>query len=129
MWQNDEAHATASKMPKLCNLEIGNMLIKTRVVVKIASECHHLKLLDVRGCWDVDDKLLQEKYLGIKTLGPHVETAMRIASVRSALMTQMMTTSTHEKFLQGHRPDGLLQFYIRNIGIWWVQRLHTKSPT
>ncbi|VAH85460.1 hypothetical protein VPH35_056053 [Triticum aestivum] len=70
-------------MPKLCHLEIGNMLIKTRVVVKIASECHDLKFLALHGCWDVDDKLLQEKYLGIKTLGPHVETAMRIASVRN----------------------------------------------
>ncbi|XBI68578.1 hypothetical protein VPH35_047762 [Triticum aestivum] len=30
--QNDEAHASASKMPKLRHIEIGNMLIKTKLL-------------------------------------------------------------------------------------------------
>ncbi|KAI4977300.1 hypothetical protein ZWY2020_057212 [Hordeum vulgare] len=85
-----------SNMPKLRHLDIRNMLIKTKGVVGIASECHDLKFIDLHGYWDVDDKLLQEKYLQLKTLGPCLATAMRTASGMSAPMTQMMTTSTDE---------------------------------
>jgi hypothetical protein len=70
--QNHEAHAIGSNMPKLRHLEIGYMLIKTKVVVKIASQCLDLKFLDLRGCWDVEDKLLQEKNPWLKNLGPRV---------------------------------------------------------
>ena len=70
--QNHEAHAIGSNMPKLCHLEIGYMLIKTMAVVKIAFQCLELKFLDLRGCWDVDDTLLQEKNPWLKSLGPRM---------------------------------------------------------
>ncbi|KAI5001992.1 hypothetical protein ZWY2020_026642 [Hordeum vulgare] len=70
---NDEAHAIACNMPKLCNLEMGYMLITTKAVFEIASKCHDLKLLDLRCCWDVDDNLLREKFAGLKILGPRVD--------------------------------------------------------
>ncbi|XBI68577.1 hypothetical protein VPH35_047761 [Triticum aestivum] len=69
---NDEARAIPYNMPKLCHLDIGYMLIGTTDVVEIASQCQDLKFLDLRGCWDVDDKILQEKYPGLKILGPRV---------------------------------------------------------
>lgn len=71
--QHDEARAIACNMPKLCHLEIGYMLITTKAVVEIASQCHDLKFLDLRGCWGVDDKFLQEMYPGLKVLGPCVD--------------------------------------------------------
>ncbi|XBI32619.1 hypothetical protein VPH35_056048 [Triticum aestivum] len=70
---NDEARAIAYNMPKLCHLEIGYMLIETTAVLEITSRCEDLKFLDLRGCWDVGDKILQEKYPGLKILGPHVD--------------------------------------------------------
>lgn len=71
--QHDEARAIACNMPKLRHLEIGYMLIATKAVVEIASQCHDLKFLDLRGCWNVDDKLLQESYPGLKVVGPYVD--------------------------------------------------------
>uniref|UniRef100_A0A0E0L9E8 F-box domain-containing protein n=1 Tax=Oryza punctata TaxID=4537 RepID=A0A0E0L9E8_ORYPU len=71
--QHDEARAIACNMPKLRHLEIGYMLIATKAVVEIASQCHDLKFLDLRGCWNVDDKLLQERYPGLKVVGPYVD--------------------------------------------------------
>jgi hypothetical protein len=71
--QHDEARAIACSMPKLCHLEIGYMLIATKAVVEIASQCHDLKFLDLRGCWGVDNKFLQEKYPGLEVLGPCVD--------------------------------------------------------
>lgn len=71
--QHDEARAIACNMPKLRHLEIGYMLIETKAVVEIASQCHDLKFLDLRGCWGVDDKLLEERYPGLKVLGPRVD--------------------------------------------------------
>jgi hypothetical protein len=115
--QNDKAHATASKMPKLRHLEIGNMPIKTKVVVKVASDCHDIKFLDLCGCWDVDDKLLLEKFPGLKTLSPCVATAIRTASGRIAPMTRMMTTSTHAKVHGRHENH-----------IWEVCIVHELFP-
>nr|AEL33721.1 ubiquitin ligase [Triticum aestivum] len=71
--QHDEARAIACSMPKLRHLEIGYMLIATNAVVEIASRCRDLSFLDLRGCWGVDDKLLQDKYPGLKVLGPRVD--------------------------------------------------------
>uniref|UniRef100_A0ACD5ZL56 Uncharacterized protein n=5 Tax=Avena sativa TaxID=4498 RepID=A0ACD5ZL56_AVESA len=71
--QHDEARAIACSMPKLRHLEIGYMLIATKAVLEIASQCHELKFLDLRGCWGVDSKFLQEKYPGLKLLGPCVD--------------------------------------------------------
>ncbi|VAH85457.1 hypothetical protein VPH35_056047 [Triticum aestivum] len=39
----------------------------------MTKQCKGLKFLDQRGCWDVDDKILQEKYPGLKILGPRME--------------------------------------------------------
>ncbi|KQK20878.1 hypothetical protein BRADI_1g57260v3 [Brachypodium distachyon] len=71
--QHDEARAIAYNMRKLRHLEIGYMLIATEDVVEIASQCHDLKFLDVRGCWYVDNKLLEERYPWLKVQGPLVD--------------------------------------------------------
>ncbi|KAG8076824.1 hypothetical protein GUJ93_ZPchr0006g42936 [Zizania palustris] len=71
--QHDEARAIACNMPKLRHLEIGYMLIATKAVDEIASQCHELEFLDLRGCWNVDDKFLQERYPGLKVVGPYVD--------------------------------------------------------
>ncbi|XBI32620.1 hypothetical protein VPH35_056049 [Triticum aestivum] len=70
---NDEARAIAYNMPKLRHLEIGYMIIATTAVVEITSRCEDLKFVDLRGYWDVDDKVLQEKYPGLKIVAPHVD--------------------------------------------------------
>ncbi|KAJ4966485.1 hypothetical protein NE237_018334 [Protea cynaroides] len=70
--KDDEAHAIATTMPKLKHLEIAYMPITTEGVLDILSGCRKLESLDVRGCFDVklDEKFLDEKYSGLKVLGP-----------------------------------------------------------
>ncbi|XP_072979309.1 F-box protein FBW2-like [Typha angustifolia] len=72
--QDDEACAIACTMPKLHHLEMAYLLLTTRAVLDILSQCRDLEFLDIRGCWDVklDDKFLKERYSGLKVLGPHV---------------------------------------------------------
>ncbi|OUZ99617.1 F-box domain [Macleaya cordata] len=73
LFQDDEAHAIATTMPKLKKLEVSNLLLTTVGVVEILLNCQELEFLDIRGCWYVmlDDKFLKEKCsFGLKVLGP-----------------------------------------------------------
>lgn len=72
--QDDEAYAIACTMPKLRHLEMAYLLLTTRGVLEILSRCTNLEFLDVRGCWEIniDEKLLREKYTGLKVLGPNI---------------------------------------------------------
>lgn len=46
--QNDEAHAIATTMPKLKQLEIAYHLVDTVGVLEIISSCHELEFLDLK---------------------------------------------------------------------------------
>jgi hypothetical protein len=71
--QHDEAHAIASSMPRLRHLEMGYMLITTDAVLEILGQCRELKFLDLRGCWTVDDKFLEDRHPGLRVVGPRVD--------------------------------------------------------
>lgn len=72
--QDDEAHAIATTMPKLKYLEMAYLLLTTRGVLEILSNCKELEFLDMRGCWDVniDENFLRDKFANLKVLGPEV---------------------------------------------------------
>ncbi|XP_072992686.1 F-box protein FBW2-like [Typha latifolia] len=72
--QDDEAYAIACTMPKLRHLEMAYLLLTTRGVLEILSQCRDLEFLDIRGCWDVklDEKFLKERHSGLKVLGPQI---------------------------------------------------------
>ncbi|XP_047970996.1 F-box protein FBW2-like [Salvia hispanica] len=71
--QDDEALAIASTMPKLKNLEIAYLLVDTASIVEILSNCKHLELLDVRGCWNVKlDEKFVKMFPKLKVVGPLV---------------------------------------------------------
>nr|XP_009406619.2 PREDICTED: F-box protein FBW2-like isoform X2 [Musa acuminata subsp. malaccensis] len=72
--QDDEAYAIARSMPKLHHLETAYLLLTTRGVLEILSQCRDLEYLDLRGCWEVklDDKYLKEWHSGLKVLGPDI---------------------------------------------------------
>ncbi|KAK1404185.1 F-box protein FBW2 [Heracleum sosnowskyi] len=71
--QDDEALAIAATMPKLEHLEIAYLLVSTYSVIEIITNCRLLKLLDVRGCWNVTlDEKLVKSFPGLKVIGPLV---------------------------------------------------------
>lgn len=72
--QNEEAHAIATWMPNLKQLEMGYFVIDTGSVLEILNNCLFLQSLDLRGCWNVklDNKLVKEKFPGLKILGPGI---------------------------------------------------------
>lgn len=94
--QNDEALAIATTMPKLKQLELAYLLVDTDHVLEILKNCSHLEYLDLRGCWEVklDDKLLKEKFPGLKVLGPVVED-----SIEEAYWENCSDFSDSESFL------------------------------
>uniref|UniRef100_A0A0E0CRQ8 F-box domain-containing protein n=2 Tax=Oryza meridionalis TaxID=40149 RepID=A0A0E0CRQ8_9ORYZ len=71
--QREEARAIACTMPRLRHLEMGYMVIATDAVLDILARCRDLRFLDLRGCWAVDDKFLQERHPGLRVLGPGVD--------------------------------------------------------
>ncbi|KAF0933087.1 hypothetical protein E2562_013829 [Oryza meyeriana var. granulata] len=71
--QHDEARAIACTMPRLRHLEMGYMVIATEAVLDILARCRDLRFLDLRGCWAVDDRFLQERHPGLRVLGPGVD--------------------------------------------------------
>ncbi|GLU16163.1 hypothetical protein SLE2022_326090 [Rubroshorea leprosula] len=74
--EDDEANAIAATMPRLKHLEMAYNLISTTGVLKILASCSELEYLDLRGCWDADDKLFKEKFPKLKVLGPVVMDVM-----------------------------------------------------
>ncbi|KAL1825063.1 hypothetical protein ACET3Z_011841 [Daucus carota] len=71
--QDDEALAIAATMPQLEHLEIAYLLVSTYSVVEILTNCRLLKLLDVRGCWNVSlDTKLVNNFPGLEVVGPLV---------------------------------------------------------
>ncbi|XP_054788252.1 F-box protein FBW2 [Prosopis cineraria] len=73
-FQDDEALAIASTMPKLKHLEMAYHLISTEGVLRILSVCPNLEFLDLRGCWGVklDNVFLKQSFPKLKVLGPLV---------------------------------------------------------
>ncbi|ESW08261.1 hypothetical protein PHAVU_009G032200 [Phaseolus vulgaris] len=73
-YQDDEAYAISSTMPKLKHLEMAYHLISTSGVLQILANCPKLEFLDQRGCWGVtlDNMFLKQKFPKLKVLGPFV---------------------------------------------------------
>lgn len=73
-YQDDEAFAIASTMPKLKHLEMAYHLISTEGILRILSVCSNLEFLDLRGCWGVklDNMFVKQSFPELKVLGPLV---------------------------------------------------------
>lgn len=73
-YQDDEAIAIASTMPKLKHLEMAYHLISTDGVLRILSVIPSLEFLDLRGCWGVklDNMFMKQKFPKLRVLGPLV---------------------------------------------------------
>ncbi|GER49620.1 F-box protein-like [Striga asiatica] len=72
-FQDDEALAVAATMPRLRQLEIAYLLVRTHSVVEIIKHCKKLELLDVRGCWDVNlEEGFVKGFKGLRVVGPVV---------------------------------------------------------
>lgn len=71
--QDDEAYAISTTMPQLKHLELAYLNITTDGAFRILNACRELKLLDIRGCWNVklDDKFLKDRS-GLEVVGPLV---------------------------------------------------------
>ncbi|KAL6558816.1 hypothetical protein OROMI_019166 [Orobanche minor] len=71
--QEDEALAISATMPRLQHLQIAYLLVTPSSVIEILKNCKHLKLLDIRGCWNVK---LDEKFVkgfgNLEVMGPAV---------------------------------------------------------
>lgn len=71
--QHDEARAIARTMPRLRHLEVGYMLVTTEAILEVLSRCRDLEFVDLRGCWAVDERFLQDRRPGLSFLGPGVD--------------------------------------------------------
>ncbi|KAM0867344.1 hypothetical protein ACQ4PT_042045 [Festuca glaucescens] len=70
---HDEARAIARTMPRLRHLEVGYMLVTTEAILEVLARCRDLEFVDLRGCWAVDERFLQERHPGLNFLGPGVD--------------------------------------------------------
>ncbi|OIW16601.1 hypothetical protein TanjilG_02807 [Lupinus angustifolius] len=73
-FEDKEAIAIASTMPKLKHLEMVYHLISTEGVLQILSSCPKLEFLDLRGCWGVnlENISVEQNFPKVKVLEPLV---------------------------------------------------------
>ncbi|KAF5192596.1 F-box protein fbw2 [Thalictrum thalictroides] len=106
--QDDEAHAIATTMPKLKQLELAYALVSTEAVLKILLNCRQLEYLDLRGCWNVklEEDFLKDKFSGLKVLGPIVEDSYEMELFENC--TDFSETSSYLAWeVLAHQLDGV----------------------